>query len=92
MGIGEILSTAFQFYRQHWRTLLTIASVVVVPVTLIQYLLGDLGWSTGVLSCAGLEAYPGRRSSSPSRITRTRPAARRHRGWCCPGPRERRSR
>ena len=42
MGVGEILSTAFQLYRRHWRTLLTIAAVVVVPLTLIQYLLGDL--------------------------------------------------
>jgi hypothetical protein len=42
MGIGEILSTAFQFYRQHWRTLLAIAAVVVVPLTLLQYLFGDL--------------------------------------------------
>jgi hypothetical protein len=41
MGIGEILSTAFQFYQRHWRTLLAIAAVVVVPVTLLQYLLGD---------------------------------------------------
>jgi hypothetical protein len=42
MGIGEILSTAFQLYRRHWRTLLAIAAVVVVPLTLVQYLLGDL--------------------------------------------------
>jgi hypothetical protein len=42
MGIGEILSTAFQLYRRHWRTLLAIAAVVVVPLTLLQYLLGDL--------------------------------------------------
>jgi hypothetical protein len=42
MGVGEILSTALQLYRRHWRTLLTIAAVVVVPITLIQYLLGDL--------------------------------------------------
>ena len=42
MGIGEILSTAFQLYRRHWRTLLVIAAVVVVPLTLLQYLLGDL--------------------------------------------------
>jgi hypothetical protein len=41
MGIGEILSTAFQFYQRHWRTLLAIAAVVVVPFTLLQYLLGD---------------------------------------------------
>jgi hypothetical protein len=39
---GEILSTAFQLYRRHWRTLLAIAAVVVVPLTLLQYLLGDL--------------------------------------------------
>jgi hypothetical protein len=42
LRIGEILSTAFQLYRQHWRTLLAIAAVVVVPLTLLQYLLGDL--------------------------------------------------
>jgi hypothetical protein len=42
LGIGEILSTAFQLYRRHWRTLLAIAAVVVVPLTLLQYLLGDL--------------------------------------------------
>jgi hypothetical protein len=29
--IGEILSAAFQLYRRHWRTLLAIAAVVVVP-------------------------------------------------------------
>jgi hypothetical protein len=42
MGIGEILSTAFQLYRRHWRTLLAIAAVVVVPLTLLQYLFGYL--------------------------------------------------
>ena len=31
MGIGEILSTAFELYQRHWRTLLAIAAVVVVP-------------------------------------------------------------
>src|SRR5512132_4501283 len=41
MGIGEILSTAWQLYRRHWRTLLAIAAVVVVPFTLLQYLIGD---------------------------------------------------
>jgi hypothetical protein len=41
MGIGEILGTAWQFYRRHWRTLVAIAAVVVVPLTLLQYLLGD---------------------------------------------------
>jgi hypothetical protein len=39
-GIGEILSAAFQLYRRHWRTLMAIAAVVVVPLTLIQYGIG----------------------------------------------------
>jgi hypothetical protein len=42
MGIGEILGTAFRLYRRHWQTLLAVAAVVVVPLTLLQYLLGDL--------------------------------------------------
>jgi hypothetical protein len=42
LGIGEILSMAFQLYRRHWGTLVAIAAVVVVPLTLLQYLLGDL--------------------------------------------------
>ena len=41
LGIGEILSTAFRLYQRHWRTQLAIAAVVVVPLTLLQYLLGD---------------------------------------------------
>jgi hypothetical protein len=39
-SIGEILSAAFQLYRRHWRTLLAIAAVVVVPLTLLQYGIG----------------------------------------------------
>ena len=39
-GIGEILSAAFQLYRRHWRTLMAIAAVVVVPLTLLQYGIG----------------------------------------------------
>ena len=42
LGIGEILSTAFQLYRRHWQTLWAIAAVVVVPITLLHYLVGDL--------------------------------------------------
>jgi hypothetical protein len=38
--IGEILSAAFQLYRRHWRTLMAIAAVVVVPLTLLQYGIG----------------------------------------------------
>jgi hypothetical protein len=47
LGVGEILSTALQLYRRHWRTLLAIAAVVVVPITLLHYLLGDLVRSQG---------------------------------------------
>ena len=38
--IGEILSAAFQLYRRHWRTLVAIAAVVVVPLTVLQYGIG----------------------------------------------------
>jgi hypothetical protein len=54
MGIGEILSTAFQLYRRHWRTLLAIAAVVVVPFTLVQYLLGDVVRSQGEVTRNGV--------------------------------------
>jgi hypothetical protein len=50
LGIGEILSTAFDLYRRHWRTLLAIAAVVVVPLTLLQYLLGDWIRSRGEIT------------------------------------------
>ena len=45
--IGEILRTAFQLYRRHWRTLLAIAAVVVVPLTLLQYGIGHWFRSNG---------------------------------------------
>jgi ABC-type uncharacterized transport system permease subunit len=54
MGIGEILSTAFQLYQRHWRTLLAIAAVVVVPFTLLQYLLGDLVRTRGEVTSNGV--------------------------------------
>ena len=54
MGIGEILSTAFQLYRRHWRTLLAIAAVVVVPLTLLQYLLGNVVRTQGEVTRNGV--------------------------------------
>jgi hypothetical protein len=54
LGIGEILSTAFQLYRRHWRTLLAIAAVVVVPLTLLQYLLGDVVRTQGETTSNGV--------------------------------------
>lgn len=53
MGIGEILSTAFQLYQRHWRTLLAIAAVV-VPFTLLQYLLSHTVRVTGVATSNGV--------------------------------------
>jgi hypothetical protein len=54
MGIGEILGTAFQLYQRHWRTLVAIAAVVVVPFTLLQYLLGDQIRSRGEVTSNGV--------------------------------------
>ena len=54
MGIGEILSAAFQLYQRYWRTLLAIAAVVVVPFPLLQYLLGHAVRVTGVATSNGV--------------------------------------
>jgi hypothetical protein len=54
MGIGEILSTAFQLYQRHWRNLLAIAAVVVVPLTLVQYLIGDQVRTQGEVTREGV--------------------------------------
>jgi hypothetical protein len=54
MGIGEILSIAFQLYQRYWRTLLAIAAVVVVPFTLLQYLLGHTIRVTGMATSNGV--------------------------------------
>src|SRR4029450_6059961 len=47
LGIGEILSTAFRLHQRPWPPLLAIAAVVVVPLTLLQYLFGDWIHSRG---------------------------------------------
>jgi hypothetical protein len=54
MGIGEILRTAFQLYQRHWQRLLLIAAVVVVPLTLLQYLFGDLVRTQGETTSNGV--------------------------------------
>ncbi|HEY7606982.1 MAG TPA: hypothetical protein VID07_09445, partial [Actinomycetes bacterium] len=54
MRIGEILSTAFQLYQRYWRTLLAIAAVVVVPFTLLQYLLGHQVRVAGMATSNGV--------------------------------------
>jgi hypothetical protein len=58
MGVGEILSTAFDLYRRYWRTLWAIAAVVVVPFTLLQYLLGHTVRVTGVATSNGTMMSP----------------------------------
>jgi hypothetical protein len=40
-SVGDILQAAFQLYARHWRTLLQLVAVVVVPLTLVQYLIGE---------------------------------------------------
>src|SRR4051794_5837540 len=41
--LGRILDDTFALYRTHWRTLLVVAVVVVVPVDLVVFGVG-LGW------------------------------------------------
>jgi len=53
-GIGEILATAFQLYRRYWRTLLGIAALVVVPLTLLQYVLGHWLRTQGEVTRSGV--------------------------------------
>jgi hypothetical protein len=40
-GIGDILTAAFDLYKEHWATLFQIVAIVVIPLTLLQYLLTD---------------------------------------------------
>jgi hypothetical protein len=41
-GVGEILVDAFTLYRMHWRNLIGIVAIVVVPLTALQVLLGNV--------------------------------------------------
>lgn len=41
-GVGEILSDAFQLYRRHWQNLIVLVAVIVIPLAIIQVLIGDL--------------------------------------------------
>jgi hypothetical protein len=40
-GIGDILGAAFDLYKRHWQALIQIVAIVVIPLTLIQYLIRD---------------------------------------------------
>jgi hypothetical protein len=41
-SVADILETAFDLYRRHWVTLVQIVAYLIVPLTLLQYLIGDL--------------------------------------------------
>jgi hypothetical protein len=41
-SVGEILEAAFSLYAKYWKPLLQIVAIVVVPLTLVQYFLGDV--------------------------------------------------
>lgn len=38
-GVGEILRDAFELYRRHWRNLIVIVAVIVIPLSFAQVLL-----------------------------------------------------
>ncbi|MGZ4114895.1 MAG: hypothetical protein ACXVQT_07440, partial [Actinomycetota bacterium] len=40
-SVGEILEAAFSLYAKHWKSLIQIVAIVVVPLTLFQYFLGN---------------------------------------------------
>jgi hypothetical protein len=40
-SVGEILETAFRLYGRHWAVLMQVVAIVVVPLTLLQYAVGD---------------------------------------------------
>ena len=40
-GVTEILSDAFELYRRHWRNLIVIVAVIVIPLSFAQVLLGS---------------------------------------------------
>lgn len=41
LGLGEIIDTAFKIYTRHWRALMLLVAVVVVPAGIVSYLVLD---------------------------------------------------
>jgi hypothetical protein len=41
-SVADILETAFDLYKRHWVTLVQLVAYLIVPLTLLQYLIGDL--------------------------------------------------
>ena len=48
--VGEILGDAFELYRRHWQNLIVIVAVIVIPLSFLQVLLGDVWIRQGVTS------------------------------------------
>ena len=40
--VGEILGDAFRLYARHWQNLIVLVAVIVVPLSIVQVLLGNL--------------------------------------------------
>ena len=40
--VGEILGDAFRLYARHWQNLIVIVAVIVIPLSFLQVVLGDL--------------------------------------------------
>jgi hypothetical protein len=40
-SVGELLTDAFELYRQHWQNLFVIVAVIVIPLSFLQVLVGD---------------------------------------------------
>ena len=40
--VGEILTDAFELYRRHWQNLFVIVAVIVIPLSFLQVLVGQV--------------------------------------------------
>src|SRR5207247_2525528 len=55
--VGQILGAAFDLYKRNWQTLMTIAAVVLVPITIVQYFFNHtLRQTTAIVSQSGVTA------------------------------------
>lgn len=49
-GVGEILTDAFELYRRHWQNLILIVAVIVIPLSILQVLVGEAWIREGLTS------------------------------------------
>jgi hypothetical protein len=52
-SVGELLEAAFSLYGKHWKSLIQIVAIAVIPLTIIQYGLGDAVSSSRTTDAAG---------------------------------------